>query len=359
MAVITMAPLPCQLPKPYYVSYTRVIMRYVSKIPQGSLLFAPMEGITDEPYRMAIQEAFPEWGYLSTDFLRIPTQGEYSEKKIMEHFGERTFSNTKVKNKTAYQILTTAHANTVPNIHKIEALGFDHIDLNLGCPSKKVNGNKGGAYLLGDLPSLKKVIKDIRENFSGLFTAKIRVGFRDDKNFLDILKILEDEGVEAITLHGRTRDQMYEGRADWSYIKKAVEAINIPLIGNGDCWNLFDVEQMFDETGCHAVMLGRGALKTPWLATLFEENKGRIHAVNEEYLLYERQNNLDYYFHLLERNYFEKGLDQEQLLRRFKAFSRYIFDDYPNGEAMRSKFLRSRTLEEFQENLNRIKVNPI
>lgn len=330
-------------------------MRYVSKIPKGSLLFAPMEGITDEPYRMAIQEAFPEWSYLSTDFLRLPTQGEYSEKKIMEHFGDLTFRNEKVRKKTAYQVLTTAHANTAPNIKKIETLGFDHVDINLGCPSRKVNGNKGGAYLLGDMPSLRKVIKDIRENFSGLFTAKIRVGFRNDENFLDILKLLEDEGVEAITLHGRTREQMYEGRANWDYIKKAVKAVNIPLIGNGDCWTLFDIQRMFEETDCHGIMLGRGALKTPWMATLYDENKDRIANVNEDYLLIERQRYLDYYFHLLERNYRKKGLDEDQLLRRFKAFSRYIFDDYPNSEEVRSSFLRSRTLEEFKTRLENLK----
>ncbi len=330
-------------------------MRYVSKIPKGSLLFAPMEGITDEPYRMAIQEAFPEWSYLSTDFLRIPTNGEYSEKKIMEHFGEKIFQQTKVKNKTAYQILTTARANTIPNILKIESLGFDHLDLNLGCPSRKVNGHHGGAYLLSDLVALRKVIKDIRENFSGLFTAKIRVGFKDDKNFVSILKLLEDEGVEAITLHGRTRDQMYEGRANWSYIKEAVRQLSIPLIGNGDCWDLFDIERMFDETGCHAIMLGRGALKTPWLATLYEENKDHISHVNEDFLLHERKRYLDYYFYLLERNYRKKGLDDDQLLRRFKAFSRYIFDDYPNSEELRSRFLRSRTLTEFQERLDQLK----
>lgn len=314
-----------------------------------------MEGITDEPYRNSIEQAFPEWSYLSTDFLRIPSQGEYSDKKVMEHYGEKTFQNSKVKRKTAYQVLTTAHANTAPHIQKIERLGFDHIDLNLGCPSRKVNGHKGGAYLLKDLTSLRSVVKDIRANFKGIFTAKIRVGFHDDSQFLDLLKLLEDEGVEAITLHGRTRDQLYEGRANWDYIKQAVKAVNIPLIGNGDCWTLSDIEKMFEETNCHGVMLGRGALKTPWMATLFEENKDKIYAVNDEYLLFERQKQLDYYFYLLEKNYRQKGLEEEQLLRRFKAFSRYIFDDYPEGEQVRSRFLRSRTLEEFQEHL--LKLN--
>lgn len=330
-------------------------MSYISRVPKNSILFAPMEGITDEAYRLAIEQAFPDWSYLSTDFLRIPTQGEYNSKKIIEHFGEVAFSSTQHKKKTAFQILTTARANTESHIKKIQELGFDHIDLNLGCPSKKVNSHKGGAYLLKDHFTLREIIKTIRSNFKGIFSAKIRIGYHDDSHFLDLLKLLEDEGVEAITLHGRTRDQLYEGTANWKYIKKAVKAVNIPLIGNGDCWTLEDIEKMFEETDCHGVMLGRGALKTPWMGTLFEENKNRIYAVNEEYLLYERQKQLDYYFYLMEKNYRKKGLDDDQILRRFKAFSRYLYDDYPSGEEVRSRFLRSRTLDEYKGFLNSLK----
>jgi tRNA-dihydrouridine synthase B len=331
------------------------LSRFENRVPKESVMFAPMEGITDEPYRMAILEAFPEWHYLSTDFLRIPSQGQYSDKKMLEHFGTHCFNNQKVKNKTAYQILTTAHANTAPHIERLEQLGVEHIDLNLGCPSKKVNGHKGGAYLLADLDSLRIVIKEIRNNFKNLFTAKIRIGYRNDALFIDILRLLEEEGVEAITIHGRTRDQLYEGRADWSYIKEAVNCLSIPVIGNGDCWNLEDIGKMFEETNCYGVMLGRGALKTPWMGTLFEEYKNQLNSVNEEYLLHERKKYLDYYFYLLERNYKKVGLPDENLLKRFKAFSRYLFDDYEGGDELRSKFLRSRSLDEFKERLEKLK----
>jgi tRNA-dihydrouridine synthase len=165
----------------------------------------------------------------------------------------------------------------------------------------------------------------------------------------------EEEGVEAITIHGRTRDQLYEGRAKWCYIKSAVKLLSIPVIGNGDCWNLEDIGNMFQETNCHGVMLGRGALKTPWMGTLFEEYKGQLGSVNEEYLLFERKKYLDYYFYLLERNYKKVGLDDDKLLRRFKAFSRYLFDDYEGGDQLRSQFLRSRTLNEFKEKLEKLK----
>ncbi len=326
-------------------------MSFISRIPQGSLIFAPMEGITDGPYRMAIEEAFPEWNYLSTDFLRIPSQGIYSDKKIMEHFGVLDKEMSKVLKKTSFQILTTIKSSTAEHVQKIARLGFEHIDLNVGCPSKKVNGHLGGAYLLSDLPVLRHIIREIRGNFDGVFTAKIRIGYRDDQDFIDILKLLEDEGVDAITLHARTRDQLYQGRADWSYIRKAVEAVKCPVIGNGDCWSLEDISNMFEETGCHAIMMGRGALKTPWMATLYEEYKDQMHNLNEELIHKQRKSYMDYYFHLLERNYMKKGLDSEQILKRFKSFSRYLFDDYEDADDVRGRFLRSRTLTEFQRHL--------
>lgn len=330
------------------------IMTFSSRVPKGSLIFAPMEGITDGPYRMAIEEAFPEWSYLSTDFLRIPAHGIYTDKKIEEHFGIEEKLREKAMKRTSYQILTTMKSSTATHVQKIKALGYEHIDLNVGCPSKKVNGHLGGAYLLSDLESLAHIVREIRNNFEGVFTAKIRIGYSTDQDFVRTLKLLEDEGVDAITLHARTRDQLYEGRADWKYIKIAVETVQIPLIGNGDCWSLHDIHQMFEETGCHGIMLGRGALKTPWMATLYEQYKDQMHNLNDELIHRQRKSYLDYYFHLLERNYLRKGLDTGQILKRFKAFSRYLFDDYENAETVRSQFLRSRSLLEFQTHLSRL-----
>lgn len=326
-------------------------MSFTARVPQGSLIFAPMEGITDGAYRMAIEEAFPEWNYLSTDFLRIPAQGIYSDKKIMEHFGiEERFLEKTIK-KTSFQILTTIKSSTAEHVQKIARLGFEHIDLNVGCPSKKVNGHLGGAYLLKDLPALRQIVREIRQNFTGVFTTKIRVGYQDDQDFINILKLLEGEGVDAITLHARTRDQLYEGHANWEYIKMAVEAVSCPIIGNGDCWNLHDIQKMFEQTGCHAIMLGRGALKTPWMATLYEEYKDQMHNLNDELIHRQRKCYIDYYFHLLERNYIRKGLDSDQILRRFKCFSRYLFDDYDQTENIKSSFLRSRELNDFKSHL--------
>ena len=330
-----------------------VYIEIMSNLPfkKQSLLFAPMEGVTDGPYRRAIARIFPEWDYYSTDFYRVPSVGKPNAKTILNHYGRENLQDKTLNKKTAYQILTSARAQTEDVTRLIEENNFHHLDLNIGCPSKKVNAHKGGAYLLSDIDTLKPIINKIRKNFSKTFTVKIRIGYRDDALFFDLLKMFEDEGVDAITLHARTRDQLYKGFADWSYIQKAVEYSNLPIIGNGDIWSVQDIIQIFDQCDPYAIMLGRGALKTPWLATLYEQFKDNPDFLSEEFLLLERKKGLDLYFHELSKEFKKENLEDNIILKRFKSFSAYIFDDFPQHETVRSQFLRSVSLNEFCERL--------
>ncbi len=316
--------------------------------PKKSLLFAPMEGITDEAYRIAMLKTFPEWNQFFTDFLRVPSVGRITERSIMEHYGHRIYKNENWRKKNSYQILTSPRAQTQMVVEIIQGLKFHHLDLNLGCPSQTVNSHFGGAYLLSNHAALKEILCTIRSHFSGTFTVKMRIGYRDDKNFLDSLKLIEDAGVEAITLHARTRDQLYKGIADWSYIARAVETVKIPIIGNGDIWTVDDVENIFLKTKCHSVMLGRSALKTPWLASLFHEKSNH----DETFLLYERKKYLELYFEAILKEYREIGWTDLHILKRFKSYSRNLFDDYPDFEIIRGRFLRSETLADFLEHLD-------
>ncbi len=323
--------------------------------PKNSLLFAPMEGITDEPYRLAMLKTFPEWDQFFTDFLRVPTVGKINEKMIMEHYGPRIFADEKWRRKNSFQILTTPRAQTRDVVDILESLKMHHLDLNLGCPSKKVNSHLGGAYLLSDHKALSEILKTIRQNFTGHFTVKMRIGYRDDRNFLDSLKLIQDEGVEAITLHARTRDQLYKGVADWSYIQQAAAEIQIPLIGNGDIWIVEDIENIFKQTQCHSVMFGRSALKTPWLAKLYKEYVNEDAHIDETFLLFERKKYLDEYFFALLKEYREVLWSDQLILKRFKSFSRNLFDDYDDFETIRGRFLRSESLGEFLDHLAKLK----
>ena len=319
---------------------------------QNSLIFAPMEGITNGPYRIAVSKAFPEWDYFSTDFYRIPTIGNTNKKSLLKHYGEKAFLKKSLRKKTSYQILTTAKAQTENAISIINEFDLHHLDLNLGCPSKKVNAHRGGAFLLQSLEELAPIIRTIRKNFKRTFTVKIRLGYKNDLLFFDLLKMFEDEGVDAITIHARTKEQLYKGKASWEYIKEAVKACSIPIIGNGDIWTIEDIIKIFDECSPYAIMVGRGALKTPWLASLYYNYKENKDFLSEEFLLEERRSAIDLYFFELEREYLKENENETFILKRFKAFSRYLFDDFPHSEKIKSKILRSLSLNEFKDHLN-------
>jgi len=304
----------------------------------NSLMFAPMEGITDEYYRNVVGMLYPEWDTYSCDFLRVPTPSTYPIKHIRKHLGESILNNSELFNKTIYQILTSPNAHTVETVRSIEMIGSHWLDLNLGCPSKTVCKNQGGSFLLSDLPLLKSIIKEIRNNFSKTFTCKIRVGYRDDKSFIDILKLLEDEGVDAITIHARTRDELYKGVAKWDYVKTAVKAVSIPIIGNGDIWNTEDIKRYYEYTECHSIMLARSALKTPWLAKLYKKDL----IDNEESRMFELEN---YFIHFYQET-LKQDLPEESRIKRLKSVCRYLFDDLPNGIAIKKHFLLSKSFED-------------
>lgn len=320
------------------------------KLKKGSLFFAPMEGITDQYYRNMIFKNYPDWDYMACDFLRIPRDSIYPDKHLIKHFGQIAYEQPQQKNKTLYQILTSEGDLTQLHIEKIHKLGFDWIDINLGCPSKTVCKNKGGSFLLSEPETLKGIIKVIRSSFPGTFTAKIRVGYRDDSNFLDIIKLLEDEGVDAITVHARTRDELYKGMANWDYIKQAVKAVNIPIIGNGDIWSLSDIDRYYDYTDAHSIMMARGALKTPWLAKLYKKG------LKEESLEFRVKSIKEYFKFLYDEIDQSQKLNELGKIRRLKSVSRNIFDPLPNFEQTKKSFLLSKTHKEIFDVIENISI---
>jgi nifR3 family TIM-barrel protein len=144
--------------------------------------------------------------------------------------------------------------------------GADLVDINVGCPARKVVRNLGGSYLLKDPPLLRRIIRAVRREVTVPLTIKIRSGFSESTiNYPDIGHMAEDCGVDAITLHPRTRSQGFSGKADWSHIRYLKDALSIPVIGNGDIVRAEDAVAMFESTGCDAVMIGRGIMRNPWL----------------------------------------------------------------------------------------------
>lgn len=145
------------------------------------------------------------------------------------------------------------------------------IDINMGCPVRKVLKSGAGSQLLKDPDKVKLIVSEVVKAVKKPVTVKIRMGFDFDSiNYLEIGKIIEEAGASAIVLHGRTRSQFYEGQADWQCIKELKEHVNIPVIGNGDIKSVDDAIKMIEMTNCDGIMIGRGLLGNPWLAQEIE-----------------------------------------------------------------------------------------
>src|SRR5690242_7508748 len=154
----------------------------------------------------------------------------------------------------------------------VEDLGFDLVDLNLGCPAKKVVKCNGGSGLLRDLPIIQKIFESVRAAVKIPFTVKFRAGWDDDNIIcVDLAKMAEDCGLCAVALHARTREMGYSGNARWEWIAAIKDAVKIPVIGNGDIRTPEDACAMVTQTGCDAVMIGRTAPSNPWIFRQIEQ----------------------------------------------------------------------------------------
>src|SRR5215813_2860195 len=148
----------------------------------------------------------------------------------------------------------------------VQDAGFDIVDLNLGCPAKRVVACNGGSGLLKDLPHIERIFKAIRAAVTIPFTVKFRIGWNDAHIVcVELAKLAEDNGLNACALHARTREDGYTGQARWEYIAAVKDAVKIPVIGNGDIRTPEDAAAMVDVTGCDAVMIGRAAPSNPWI----------------------------------------------------------------------------------------------
>jgi tRNA-dihydrouridine synthase B len=148
----------------------------------------------------------------------------------------------------------------------VQDTGFDTVDLNLGCPAKRVVGCNGGSGLLRDLPKIAEIFRTIRKAVTIPFTVKFRLGWNDAQIVcVELAGIAEAEGLNAVALHARTREQGYSGQARWEWIAAIKQAVRIPVIGNGDIRTPEDAAAMVAQTGCDAVMIGRAAAANPWI----------------------------------------------------------------------------------------------
>lgn len=220
----------------------------------------------------------------------------------------------------------------------------DIIDINMGCPVPKVLKAGAGSKLLADPSKAYEIVKAIVENVKKPVTVKLRLGL-DEKhiNVVEMAKLMEKAGAKAIAIHARTKSQLYGGRADWSYIKQVKEAVSIPVIGNGDVNNIFDVKKMLTDTGCDAVMIARGAIGNPWLfenaVAYIEEGTIKDEPSKEERckLCYEHAKRLaDYY------------QNEDLALRQMRTLVGYYLKGFAGASRARGKLNSIATLSDLE-----------
>lgn len=220
------------------------------------IILAPMAAVTHYPYRQLCREMGAGMVVTEMVYSRLLVQKPGKARELLDITNDESPVSVQLYGKDPSEFAEAAQL--------CEAAGADVIDVNMGCPMRKVVSSGHGASLLKDPQLIKAIITEITKSVSIPVTAKIRVGW-SEVNAIQIAETLEEAGAAAIAVHGRTREEGYEGSADLSVIASIKNAISIPVIGNGDIIDATTARRMFHETGCDGIMIARGCLGNPWI----------------------------------------------------------------------------------------------
>ena len=249
-------------------------------------LLAPMAGVTDTVFRRFIKE-LGGCGMIETEFTSA--DGLYrmreSKRKRYLHFYDD-------EHPIAAQLFGSDPVTLAGSAKIVEEEGFDIVDLNLGCPAKRVVKCNGGSGLLRDLPLIRTIFEAVRKSVTIPFTVKFRLGWDDEQIVcVELAKLAEECGLQGVALHARTREQGYSGNARWEWIAAVKQAVKIPVIGNGDIRTPEDAAAMIAQTGCDGIMIGRTAASNPWIFKQIAQYNEAMKAVSCSSLLVSREGN--------------------------------------------------------------------
>src|SRR5215472_16067662 len=326
-------------------------------------VLAPMAGVTDTVFRRFIRHASmftaagepgaagvesevtnaqSGCGLLMTEFTSADGLSRMRESKRKRYL---TFYDD--EHPIGAQLFGSNSGTLAEAARIVQDTGFDTVDLNLGCPAKRVVGCNGGSGLLRDLPRIGEIFRAVRQAVTIPFTVKFRLGWNDAQIIcVELARMAEAEGLNAVALHARTREQAYTGQARWEWIAAIKQAVGIPVIGNGDIRTPEDAAAMVAHTGCDAVMIGRAAPANPWIFRQIAQYTATGS--------YEQPTVFDRYRMI--RAYFEMLLDEQEACKdlprdaqigetagKMKQFASWFTHGVPGGAKLRASIYQAKT----------------
>jgi tRNA-dihydrouridine synthase B len=298
------------------------------------LWLAPMAGVTDRDFRLIVRR-IGGVGVVSMEFIssKAIVNGNKKTRELMYFSAE--------ERPLAIQIYGSDPVAMREAAVVVQELGADICDINMGCPANKVLKGCAGAALMGDPKLAETIIRSVRDAITIPLTVKFRLGLDDGRrNYLELGRICEANGVQAVAMHARTARQMFSGEADWSHLIRLKEALSIPVIGNGDVREPEDALRLLAETGCDGVMVGRGATRNPWI---FRQIAARMagSGVTEPTLEERRDLVLGHFRMVAERE------PSTYALHKLRKFTGWYTHGLPNGRRLRQDINQIPDVESF------------